>query len=185
MSKEELIKGCLKGKGSHFSELYDRFSSGMYSICLRYAGDEDEAKDLLQEGFLKIFQKLGTYDTSRGSLEGWIKRIFINLCIDFYRKNKYRNTNIDVEEFGDEIPEEENEVHGILHDLTYDELISEISKLPPGYRTVFNMHVIDGKGHKEIATELEITESTSKTQLFKARNLLKKNLMAKTLIRTK
>ena len=76
-------------------------------------------------------------------------------------------------------------VHGILHDLTYDELISEISKLPPGYRTVFNMHVIDGKGHKEIASELEITESTSKTQLFKARNLLKKNLMAKTLIRTK
>ena len=82
MSKEELIKGCLKGKGSHFSELYDRFSSGMYSICLRYAGDEDEAKDLLQEGFLKIFQKLGTYDASRGSLEGWIKRVFINLCIE-------------------------------------------------------------------------------------------------------
>ncbi len=185
MSIEELIKGCLKGKGSHFSELYDRFSSGMYSICLRYSGDEDEAKDLLQEGFLRIFQKLNTYEKSRGSFEGWVKRIFINLCIDYYRKNKFRSSNRDIEEFGDILPEEENEVIGILHDISYEELILEIGKLPPGYRTVFNMHIIEGKGHKEIAADLNIAESTSKTQLFKARNLLQKNLLAKAMVKTK
>jgi len=185
MSIEELIKGCLDGKAGHFSMLYDRFSSGMYAICLRYAGDEDEAKDLLQDGFIKIFSKLNTYDSSRGKLESWIKSIFINSCIDFYRKNKYKNVEMDIEILADEEPVEENEVHNILSDITYEELIEEISKLPPGYRTVFNLHVIDGKGHKEIAGELNISENTSKTQLFKARNLLRKNLLAKAIVKTK
>ena len=152
---------------------------------MRYSGDSDEAKDLLQEGFVRIFQKLNTYESTRGSFEGWIKRIFINLCIDHYRKQKNNISSLPIEEVADEIADSDGEPMGVINNLSYEELIQAISELPLGYRTVFNMYVIDEKGHKEIASELNISESTSKTQLFKARNLLQKNLMMKTLIRVK
>lgn len=185
MSTDELIKGCLQGKGSHFTELYEKYSSGLYYICMRYSGDSDEAKDLLQEGFVRIFQKLNTYESTRGSFEGWMKRIFINLCIDHYRKQKNNISSLPIEEVADEIADSDGEPMGVINNLSYEELIQAISELPLGYRTVFNMYVIDEKGHKEIASGLNISESTSKTQLFKARNLLQKNLMMKTLIRVK
>lgn len=152
---------------------------------MRYSGDSDEAKDLLQEGFVRIFQKLNTYESTRGSFEGWMKRIFINLCIDHYRKQKNNISSLPIEEVADEIADSDGEPMGVINNLSYEELIQAISELPLGYRTVFNMYVIDEKGHKEIASELNISESTSKTQLFKARNLLQKNLMMKTLIRVK
>ncbi|MFZ7113944.1 MAG: RNA polymerase sigma factor [Bacteroidota bacterium] len=185
MSTDELIKGCLQGKGSHFSELYEKYSSGLYYICMRYAGDSDEAKDLLQEGFVKVFQKLSTYDASRGTFDSWLKRIFINLCIDYYRKQKNTASAFPIEQVADEIADIDDEPVGLVNNLTYEELVEAISELPVGYRTVFNMYVIDEKGHKEIASALNISESTSKTQLFKARNLLQKNLMLKTTIRVK
>ncbi len=185
MSTDELIKGCQQGKSSHFSELYEKYSSGLYYICMRYAGDSDEAKDLLQEGFVRIFQKLNTYDSKRGPFEGWMKRIFINLCIDYYRKQKHNLSSFPIEEVADEIADSDDEPMGLVNNLSYEELIHAISELPVGYRTVFNMYVIDEKGHKEIASELNISESTSKTQLFKARNLLQKNLMNKSYIRVK
>jgi RNA polymerase sigma factor (sigma-70 family) len=186
MSEAELIKGCLNGERSHFNRLYECYSSLLYGICLRYADDEEEAKDVLQEAFVKIFKKLDSYTSEKGSFEGWIKTIVRNLCIDYCRKRKY-DSRIPVEQIEDVIEEadEENEILSSLNELTFEDLAAMISELPAGYRMVFNLYVIDGLSHKEISNELNISENTSKTQLMKAKNLLKKRLKIKVLACTK
>lgn len=175
MSEEELIKGCIKGERTHFNRLYEKYSSGLYSICLRYADDQDEAKDILQESFVKIFKKLDTYVSEKGTLGTWLKSVVRNQCIDVCRKKKF-SFNIPVDQLAEEISCDDEESLNTIIELSYEDLITTISELPVGYRMVFNLYVMDEKSHKEIAAELNISESTSKTQLMKAKLLLQKKL---------
>lgn len=172
MHDEDLIKGCLSGSKRHYNELYEKYSYGLYGICLRYSNDEEEAKDILQEGFIKVFTHLKTFDSRKGHFESWLKRIFVNHAIDIYREKLMIHT-VPAEDISDEISEEEQ-----LHEIkpSQEELLQMVRELPEGYRTVFNLFAIEKITHKEIAALLGITESTSKTQFFKARRQLQEKV---------
>ena len=147
-------------------ELYRRFSPRMYAVCLRYAGNPEEAEDILQEGFIKIFKKLGSF-RSEGSFEGWIRRIFVNTAIEHFRRKRYLQPVTE---------KEENSVEGsylsVLDNLAERDIMKLIQQLSPGYRTVFNMYVVEGYTHKEIGDMLGISEGTSKSQLSRAKVIL-------------
>lgn len=180
MHDDELIAGCLDGSQRHFNELYEKYSYRLYGICLRYSKDEDEAKDVLQDGFIKVFIQLKTFDINKGSFEGWLKRIFVNQAIDCYRKKKAVINSVPAEDISDEVPDDDREEYDL--DFSKEELLEMIQQLPDGYRTVFNLFVIENMGHKEIATLLGISENTSKTQFFKARKLLREKINQHVLI---
>ncbi|MEO5783372.1 MAG: RNA polymerase sigma factor [Ginsengibacter sp.] len=148
--------------------LYHRFSPKMYSVCLRYSGNADDARDLLQEGFIKIFKNLSKY-RGDGSFEGWIRRIFVNTSIEHFRKKVYLQ---DVTETQERTLEDKE--WNVLDDLAEKDIMKMIHQLSPGYKAVFNMHVIEGYSHKEIADILGINEGTSKSQLARAKMVLKK-----------
>ncbi|MGB0137460.1 MAG: RNA polymerase sigma factor [Flavobacteriales bacterium] len=172
-SEAELLAGCRRGDARCQREFYERFAGRMMAVCRRYGKDEDEAKDMLQEGFIRVFEKLDQY-SGKGSLEGWIRMVVINHALIVIRRTKhYRNAAglDDVQEFTS------NEV-GALQQLSQAELMQLVTEMPQGYRTVFNLFAIEGYPHKEIATMLGISESTSKTQYHKARAHLKKALTA-------
>ena len=147
-------------------ELYRRFSPRMYAVCLRYAINSEEAEDILQEGFIKIFKKLGSF-RSEGSFEGWIRRIFVNTAIEHFRRKRYLQPVTE---------KEENSVEGsylsVLDNLAERDIMKLIQQLSPGYRTVFNMYVVEGYTHKEIGDMLGISEGTSKSQLSRAKVIL-------------
>ena len=161
-----LIKACSNGDHNAFNEIYNKYSGIMYSICLRYMNSHNDAQDALQEGFIKVFNKISSYSFS-GSFEGWMKRIFINTSIELIRKKKYHQ---DINDIRDSEFKTTSKIN--VGSLDAKKMIDLIQKLPQGYRTVFNMYVIDGYSHKEISKMLDISESTSKTQLFKARKQL-------------
>jgi RNA polymerase sigma factor (sigma-70 family) len=170
-SKErKLIEECLKQKPRAQEELYKTYTNRMYAICMRYADNPDTAKDLLQEGFVRVFRALDRF-RFEGSFEGWMKRIFINNCIEYYRSHKSDPWVSDV----DEAVGLEAEDHTISN-LGLEELMKAIQSLPTGYRTVFNLFAVEGYTHREIAEQLQISENTSKTQLLKARNMLQRIL---------
>jgi RNA polymerase sigma factor (sigma-70 family) len=161
-----LIKACSNGDHNAFKKIYDIHSGTMYSICLRYMTNEDEAKDALQEGFIKVFNSIGKFQFT-GSFEGWMKRIFVNTSIEQIRKRKL---HFDVSELNtNELPLTSRIETG---KLDAEKMMRLVQQLPLGYRTVFNMFVIDGYSHKEISDYLNINENTSKSQLFKARKQL-------------
>lgn len=161
-----LIKACSNGDHNAFNKIYNKYSGIMYSICLRYMNSHNDAQDALQEGFIKVYNKISSYSFS-GSFEGWMKRIFINTSIELIRKKKYHQ---DI----DYLKESEIKMTSKIEVGSMDakKMIDIIQKLPQGYRTVFNMYIIDGYSHKEISEVLSISESTSKSQLFKARKQL-------------
>lgn len=167
-SENDLIKGCLDGNGQMQQILYDRFASKMYGVCLRYAGNEEDANDILQEGFIKVFKNLGKF-RSEGSFEGWVRRIFINSAIEQYRK-KVKLYNVS------EVYENTVEDKSInaLDMLATKDVMNIINELSPGYKAVFNLHVVEGYSHQEIAQMLGINEGTSKSQLARAKGVLKK-----------
>ena len=151
--------------------LYKHFAPRMYGICLRFAGNQMEADDILQEAFIKIFTKLKDF-RNEGSLEGWIRRTIINTAINFYRRNlKYATMN-DLE--GVEKPD--NNQADIHDKISHDDLLRLINELPNGYRTVFNLNVIEGYTHKEIGKMLNISDNTSKSQLTRARTALQQKI---------
>lgn len=167
---DSILYGCLLGKKSEQEQLYHNFAPKMFAVCLRYASDYHNAEDLLQDGFVKVFNRLNKYN-GLGSFEGWMKRIFINTALDKYHKEKqYRCVPLD-ECFQKGIQAE------VLQDLYKNDLIQLIQSLPPGYRKVFNLYVVDGYNHNEIAKLLNITTGTSKSQLARARNLLKQRIL--------
>ena len=147
-------------------ELYRRFSPRMYAVCLRYAGNAEEAEDILQEGFIKVFKKLNSF-RSEGSFEGWVRRIFVNTAIEHFRRKRYL---MPVTE------KEENTIEGkylsVLDDLAARDIMMLVQDLSPGYRTVFNLYVVEGYTHKEIADMMGISEGTSKSQLSRAKVIL-------------
>jgi RNA polymerase sigma-70 factor, ECF subfamily len=173
--EEELIQGCIRGIKSYENILYKTYSSTIYGICLRYADGPEEARDMTHESLIKVFLYLKNF-RRESSLKTYISRIAINHAIYHQRKNNPRSVNADVynmdiidESEPDYFEESENEIK-----IKTDELLKFIQKLPFGYRAVLNMYVIDELSHKEIAKILRISESTSKSQLHKARKMMKK-----------
>jgi RNA polymerase sigma factor (sigma-70 family) len=163
---ENIITGCQHNETRAQKELFDLFGSKMYGICLRYAGNDSDAQDILQDGFLKIFEKIHQFEF-KGSFEGWIRRIFVNTALEKYR-GQYKVINIQ-----DGWREEPNDSYeNITGNITVDELVKLISELSPKYRTVFNLYAIEGYSHKEIAEKLNISEGTSKSNLSRARIIL-------------
>lgn len=163
----KLIKQCQKKSRKAFDELYLTYSPLLYGICLRYTKDEHEAQDLLQECFIRILNKISDY-SFKGSFEGWIRRLTVNHAINYLKSKKHFMTE-DISEY--EI-ENENNNADILSELNAQEIVKMINKLPSGYRTVFNLHVIEGYKHIEIAEILEISDITCRTQYKKAREAL-------------
>lgn len=163
---QELIEGCLKKDNQCFEKLYNLFADKMYAVVLRYTKDREEAKDQLQNGFIKAFQKLSYYKNS-GSFEAWLKRVIINNTIEYIRSanHKRKNNEVEITDFNEKLSIGSK----ALENLSLEELYNYIAKLPDGYKMVFNLYVIDGFKHHEIAKKLNISINTSKTQLRKAR----------------
>lgn len=173
MTDEQLIKHCLENNRNAQKELFEKFSRKMMSLCIRYAGNEDDAKDILQEGFIKVFTHLKDYSGS-GSLSGWIKSIMVNTSLNFIRKSVYIKELVEMEEEHVLSGSEQSESR-----LGEQELMKLIRSLPDGFRTIFNLFAIEGYSHKEIAQMLGISENTSKTQYLRARARLQKMIIAK------
>ncbi len=166
-----LIELFKKDVNKAFDILYKQYSKVLYGICFRYAKNEADASDILQETFIVIYNKISQY-RSDGSFEGWLKRIAVNTSINFYRK-KMRNLTVSNDDINLDI--EVNET--VFSKLTEDEIVELIQQMPEGYRLVFNMYIIEGYKHNEIAEILGVSESTSKTQLMKAKKYLKKMII--------
>jgi RNA polymerase sigma factor (sigma-70 family) len=166
ITESDLISGCIDGNRRMQEELYRRFSPRMYAVCLRYAGNAEEAEDILQEGFIKIYKKLGSF-RSEGSFEGWIRRIFVNTAIEHFRRKRYLQPVTEKEE-----STLEGNYLSVLDNLAERDILELVQKLSPGYRTVFNMYVVEGYTHKEIGDILGISEGTSKSQLSRAKVIL-------------
>ena len=164
--ESDLINGCIEGNRRMQEELYRRFSPRMYAVCLRYASSSEEAEDILQEGFIKIFKKLESY-RGEGSFEGWIRRIFVNTAIEHFRRRRYLQPVTEKEEHT-----VEGKYLSVLDSLAEKDILELIRQLSPGYRTVFNMYVVEGYTHKEIGDMLGISEGTSKSQLSRAKVIL-------------
>jgi RNA polymerase sigma-70 factor (ECF subfamily) len=165
-SDSDLIEGCLKGDRKMQHELYKRFAPKMYGVCLRYASNAEEAEDILQEGFIKVYNKIGSF-RREGSFEGWIRRIFVNTAIEQFRKKVYLQPLTEMEE--DTV---EGKYLSVLDRLSEKDIIQLVQQLSPGYRTVFNMYVVEGYTHKQISEMLGISEGTSKSQLSRAKMIL-------------
>ncbi len=170
-SEEDLINRCLKNDQKAHEVLYKRFAPKMYGVCMRFAKNQMEADDILQEGFIKVFTNLKSF-RNEGSLEGWIRRTIVNTAINLYKKNlkHQKDTNLEQAEVI------QNQETNSLEKLSVQELLKLIMELPTGYRVVFNLNVIEGYSHKEIGDLLEISENTSKSQLSRARLALQKKL---------
>ncbi|MFZ9756145.1 MAG: RNA polymerase sigma factor [Bacteroidia bacterium] len=164
------IHECLAGDAKAQEALYRRFANPLYTICLRYMGEPDGARDMLQEVWIKVFTKLGEFK-AQGSFEGWLRRIAVTTCLDGLKKDRLRFSE-DVEAFQEEVSWNQ----GQDSQLDAKRLMQLIERLPVGYRTVFNLYAIEGFGHAEIAEMLAISENTSKSQLHKARKWLQERL---------
>jgi RNA polymerase sigma factor (sigma-70 family) len=178
MTENELIAGCIKQDRACQEALYKRFYGKMMGVCLRYAKNRDEASDMLQEGFIKVFTSLRNF-SFKGSFEGWVRRIVVNTAVDHLRRNKHEYmivSTVYAREGDVPDPAEEVEEDNLLNNLSEEEILNAVSQLSPAYRTVFNLYVMENFPHKEIADQLGISEGTSKSNLAKARFQLKKNL---------
>ncbi len=164
MTDAELVKACIEKNPNAQRLLFERFCRKMMGICLRYASLKDEADDMLQNGFIKVFEKIETY-RAEGSLEGWIRKIIVNEALTYLRKNKKLKMNVDIDNLAYDIPSN----NPIGEQLNEKELLKMIQRLPIGFRTIFNMYAIEGYSHKEIANQLGISEGTSKSQYSRAR----------------
>jgi RNA polymerase sigma-70 factor (ECF subfamily) len=175
---DHILQDCIKGKRTAQGHLYKMYSAKMFGVCLRYCRNYEEAKDILQEGFIKIFDKIHQYGR-RGCFEGWVRRIMINTALEKYRKN---SQTIVLEQVPENYEEEDNEID---FDITLKEILWLIQKLPERYRMVFNLYVFEEMSHKEIAETLGITEGTSKSDLSRARGILQNKINIRTKQRVK
>ncbi len=164
----DVIARCLQNDRQAQEELYRAHAQRLYHIALQYTGDRDAAKDVLQDGFVKIFQSLHKY-TGKGALEGWMNRIVANTAIDYLRKHSKMRMVEAKEQLPDTAEEEESPIH-----LPLDKMLGLIKQLPEQARIIFNLYVIDNLNHRQIAEKLSISEGTSKSQYSRARGLLKK-----------
>ena len=170
MDDRQIVEGCLKGHGSTQKLLFDKFSGKLFTVCRRYTKDDLEAEDVMQEGFVLVFKKLDTFQF-KGSLHNWMRTIMVNVALRKLQKKSRRDTSYNL----DQIEEPSYEAN-IIASMSAEEIIKHVQKLPEGYRNVFNLYVIEGYKHNEIGKLLNIGESTSRSQLTKARRMLQKSL---------
>ena len=171
IDEKQLIEYCLSNKEGALDELYKQFAPKLFGICLRYANSREEAEDLLHDGFIRILDHLKKF-RHEGSFEGWMRRIMVNTAINYLKKKKRYQSDVDPE-----LPDSNTAFEvPVLDVISLNELLAVINSLPDGYKIVFNLYVIDGYKHKEIAEILGISESTSKSQFMKARKSLQEKL---------
>jgi RNA polymerase sigma factor (sigma-70 family) len=174
VTEPELIKGLQKGEGKAQKFVYEKYAGIMLGIGLRYLKNQMDAEEVMLNGFVKIFQNVGQFE-SKGSFEGWMKRVVINEALGYLRKKEPLHLGIEKDHI--QLPSEAT----AESDLAVEDLLNLLHELPAGYRTVFNLFAIEGYSHQEIAKMLDITEGTSKSQLSKARALLQKWLVGQEL----
>ncbi|HKK62293.1 MAG TPA: sigma-70 family RNA polymerase sigma factor [Bacteroidales bacterium] len=168
---EILIKGCRRGDPVSQKTLYEQFSAAMYGLCLQYASSEEDAKDILQDGFVKVFKKISQVKEPK-ALPGWIKRVMINTALEKYRSQVHiKRVNEDPLNVDAEISDD------TLSSLESEAIINLIRELSPQYRMVFSLYAIEGYNHKEIAEKLQISEGTSKSNLSRARIILQEKVL--------
>jgi RNA polymerase sigma factor (sigma-70 family) len=177
MTEDALLHGCLKNNPAAQKALYLKFSAKMLVVCYRYAHNKEDAEDMLQEGFIKVFSQIHTFE-NRGALEGWIRRIIVHTCINNLKKNKRFNESVDLIHANSIQVREEN----IPSIIQAKEVVECIRLLPIGYRTVLNLYAIEGFSHKEIAGMLDIEESTSRSQYTRAKAMLEDILIRKNIL---
>lgn len=161
-----LIKGCLRGHEAAQKALYERFSSCMMGVCYRYVRNRSDAEDILQEGFIRVFQNIGQFRAD-GSLEGWIRKIMVRSAINFLNKNKTILLDLEPEQIGEIPSDSKNE-----EDFQENEIMKMLNSMPDGYKTIINLFAIEGYSHKEIGKMLGIAESTSRSQYARAKEML-------------
>lgn len=174
MTEEALIKGCLNNDATAQRELYNKYSAKMLSVCYRYAHNREDAEDMLQEGFIKVFLQIHSFE-NRGAFEGWVRRIIVHTCINILKKNKKFNESVDIIH-ANGIQVREDSVPAIVQ---AKQIVECIRLLPLGYRTVLNLYAIEGYNHREIANMLDIEESTSRSQYTRAKAMLEDILIRK------
>lgn len=167
-----LIRACVEQDRKAQRMLYEKYSSRMYSVCVRYAGDRQKAKDYLQDGFITVFSKIGSY-TGEGSFEGWMRKIFVNTALMQIRKNDVLRGTQEISEMKTNIPFEDN----LMGQIGGKDIFKLIKEMPDGFRTVFNLSVVDGFSHQEIAKQLGISEGASRSQLSRARGWLQEKII--------
>jgi len=177
MTEQALITGCVRQEVSAQRALYDQYSPKMLAVCCRYALNREDAEDMLQEGFIKVFLQIKSYE-GRGSFEGWIRRIMVHTCINHLKKHKKFQDKLDlIHAHG--MPTRAEAIPSIVQAKQVSECIRQ---LPVGYRTVLNLYAIEGYSHREIAQILDIEESTSRSQYTRAKNLLENILIQRNIL---
>ncbi len=177
MTEEAILKGCLENDATAQRELYNKFSPKMLSVCYRFAHNREDAEDMLQEGFIKVFTQMHSFE-SRGAFEGWIRRIIVHTCINILKKNKKFNESVDIiHATGLQVREET-----VPSVIQAKQVVECIRMLPIGYRTVLNLYAIEGYCHREIAGMLGIEESTSRSQYTRAKAMLEDILVRKKIL---
>jgi RNA polymerase sigma factor (sigma-70 family) len=172
--EERMVQGCVKGQPQHQETLYTKYYRKMFGVCLRYAPDRETAEDILQDGFVKVLKNIGSFQ-SKGSLEGWIRRVMVNTALEQLRKKSTMYPVVDIEQAANT-----DSGWDIVSAMGEQEILRLVQALPLGYRTVFNLYAIEGYSHKEIADQLNITEGTSKSQLARARQTLQESIKVMT-----
>jgi RNA polymerase sigma-70 factor (ECF subfamily) len=180
MTEEVILEGCLRNNPVAQRKLYNTYSPKMLAVCFRYAHSREDAEDMLQEGFIKVFTQLHTFE-NRGSFEGWIRRIIVHTCINILKKNKKFNESVDLIHAATVSIREET----VPAAVQVKQIVDCIRSLPIGYRTVLNLFAIEGYSHREIAQLLDIEESTSRSQFTRAKGMLEELLIKKNILQPK
>jgi len=170
--EEKIIRKCKKNNARAQRALYEKYRVKWFMICLRYAPDREEAEDMMQEGLISIFKEIKQYDPDKAGFPAWSNRVMVNAALQYLRKWKKLKFNQSIDDYNVEIPVQE----GIYDKIGAKELTAMVQQLPDGYRTIFNLYVMEGYKHREIAEMLSISENTSKTQLLKAKKMLRNQL---------
>ncbi len=178
MDDSQLIIACKKQDRNAQKVLYERYAPSMMTVCLRYSREEETARDLLHDGFIRAFTQIGSFK-GKGSFEGWLRRIFVNLALENYRKEKQKNRFL--EEYSllnneDQVEPDDDPLD--IEGISREEVMALIRDLPPGYRTVFNLFIFEEMSHREIAELLGINEAASRSQFFRAKSILQKKISA-------
>lgn len=180
----QLVNGCIRNDRAAQRKLYEMYYGKMMGVCLRYANDSNQAKDILQDGFIKVFGNLDRYNFN-GSFEGWVRRIIVNTAIDYFRKKRSSHVLLlsddqAIEGFEEDVEELEFEINpDSKPEFTMQDVVEAMHELSPAYRTVFNLFVLENKSHLEIAEELNISVGTSKSNFSKAKVNIRKILLRK------
>ena len=172
--EQKLIAGCIEGKSWAQRAIYDRFAATMMSVCVRYVTDRDTAQDVLQDGFIKLFNKIDTY-SGAGAFGGWARRIFVTTALEYLRRNDALKQSANIDDIENFI---ENYDETAIQKMSADDIMDCIASLADGYRTIFNLYAIEGYNHAEIADMLGITEVTSRSQFMRARKILQQKILS-------